>query len=298
MRGTLHIVPKDDLDIFAGARRRVSTDRETQWMKHFGISYSDFDAVTQAIRDVLEGKTLTRSELLKKISERLRPKLRLLLKSSWNELLHPASYERVLCFGPQRGNETTFVSPKNWLKSWRNQLTPEESRLALLERYLRVYGPSDRLEFAAWAGLDPVNAKPTWESMLDKMIEVAYCGRRTWLLKDDLDALLGAEFRDWVRLIPNFDVYLAGRDRRVLTSNKEEHKRVYREAGWVSAVVLTRGKVGGVWSAKTQKDKLFFNIEPFAKFGSDFRGSVEEEAKAYADFLGGTSDLSISWSRS
>ena len=297
MRGTLHIVPKDDLDIFAGARRRVSTDRETQWMKYVGISYSDFDAVTQAIRDVLEGKTLTRLELLKKISERLRPKLRLLLKSSWNELLHPASYERVLCFGPQRGKESTFVSPKNWLKSWR-QLTPEESRLALLERYLRVYGPSDRLEFAAWAGLDPVNAKPTWESMLDKMIEVAYCGRRTWLLKDDLDALLRSEFRDPVRLIPNFDVYLAGRDRRVITSNKEEHKRVYRQAGWVSAVVLARGKVGGVWSAKTQKDKLFFNIEPFAKFGSDFRRSVEEEAKAYADFLGGTSDLNISWSRS
>jgi len=129
--------------------------------------------------------------------------------------------------------------------------------LALLERYLRVYGPSDRLEFAAWAGLDPVNAKPTWESMLDKMIEVAYCGRRTWLLKDDLDALLRSEFRDPVRLIPNFDVYLAGRDRRVITSNKEEHKRVYRQAGWVSAVVLARGKVGGVWSAKTQKDKLF-----------------------------------------
>src|SRR3989475_12401519 len=234
MRGTLHIVPNDDLDIFAGARRRVSTDRETQWMKYVGISYSDFDAVTHAIRDALEGKTLTRLELLEKISKCLRPKLRLLLKSSWNELLHPASYERVLCFGPQRGGETTFVSPKSWLKSWRH-LTPEESRVALLERYLRVYGPSDRLEFAAWAGLDPVNAKPTWESVLGRMIDVSDCRRRTWLLKDDLDALLRSEFRDPVRLIPNFDVYLAGRDRRVLTSSKEEHKKVYREAGWVSA---------------------------------------------------------------
>ena len=250
MRGTLHIIPRDDLDIFAGARRRVSTDRETQWMKYFGISYDDFDAVTHAIRDALDGKALTRLELLEKIAKHLGPKLRLLLKSSWNELLHPASYERVLCFGPQSGSETTFVSPKNWLKSWRNHLTPEESRMALLERYLRVYGPSDRLEFAAWAGLDPVNAKPTWESMLDRMIEVAYCGRRAWLLKDDLKALRRSEFRDPVRLIPNFDVYLAGRDRRVLTSSKEEHKRVYREAGWVSAVILAKGKVGGVWSAR------------------------------------------------
>jgi hypothetical protein len=113
-----------------------------------------------------------------------------------------------------------------------------------------------------------------------------------------LDPLLGAEFRDPVRLIPNFDVYLAGRDRRVLTSSKEEHKRVYREAGWVSAVVLVQGKVGGVWSARTQKDKLLLSIEPFVKFGSDFRRSVEEEAEAYADFLGGVSDLSISWSKS
>jgi hypothetical protein len=298
MRGTLHVVRKDDLDIFAGARRKVSTDRETQWMKYVGISYDDLDAVTHAIRDALDGETLTRLELLEKIAKRLKPKLRLLLKSSWNELLHPASYERVLCLGPQRGSETTFVSPQNWLKSWGNHLSPEESRVALLERYLRVYGPSDRLEFAAWAGLDPVNARPTWEFMLDRMIEVEYCDRRTWLLKDDLDALLGSEFRDSVRLIPNFDVYLAGRDRRVLTSSKEEHKRVYREAGWVSAVVLAQGRVEGVWSVKTQKDKLLFNIQPFVKFSSALRKSVKEEAQDYANFLGASSGVNISWSRS
>lgn len=298
MRGTLHIVPKEDLDVFAGARRRVSTDRETQWMKYVGISYSDLDTVTHAIRDALEGKALTKSELMKEIGKHLRPKLRTLLKSSWNELLHPASYEEALCFGPQRGKENTFVSPRNWLKSWRTSLTPEESRLALLERYLRVYGPSDRLEFAAWAGLDPINAKPTWESMLERMIEVAYCGRRTWLLKEDLDDLLRSEFTDPVRLIPNFDIYLAGRDRRVLTSSKEEHKKVYREAGWVSAVVLVRGKVRGVWSSKSHKDDLLFHIEPFVEFNSEFRRSVEEEAEAYAGFLGSSSDVNISWSRS
>jgi len=298
MRGTLHIVPKDDLDIFAGARRRVSTDRESQWMKYVGVSYGDLDTITHAIRDALDGNALTRSELVKTIGKHLRPKLRLLLKSSWNELIHPASYEEVLCLGPQRGNETTFVCPKDWLKSWRIRLTPEESRVALLERYLRVYGPSDRLEFAAWAGLDPINARPTWESVLDRMIEVEYYGRRTWLLKDDLDALLRSEFRDPVRLIPNFDVYLAGRDRRVLTSSKEEHKKVYREAGWVSAVVLVRGRVGGVWSVKTRKEKLLLNIQPFAEFGSDLRRFVEEEAETYADFLGCSSGVNISWSSS
>jgi hypothetical protein len=298
MRGTLHIVPKVDLDVFAGARRRVSTDRETQWMKYEGISYKDIDAVTHTIRDSLEGKALTRSELMKEIAKQLRPKLRRLLKSSWNELLHPASFEEVLCFGPQRRSENTFVSPRDWLRSWRASLTPEESRRALLERYLRVYGPSDRLEFARWAGLDPINAKPTWDSMLDKMIEVAYSGRRVWLLKDDLDALLRSEFRDPVRLIPNFDVYLAGRDRQILTSSKQEHKKVYREAGWVSAVVLVKGKVGGVWSAKTRKDRLFLSIQPFVDLGSDLRRGVEEEADAYANFLETPSGASISWSRS
>ena len=115
MRGTLHIVPKDDLDVFAGARDRISTDRETQWMKYVGISYSDLDTITHAIREALEAKVLTRSELVKEVAKRVRPKLRLLLKSSWNELLHPASYAQVLCLGPQRGSETTFVSPPNWL---------------------------------------------------------------------------------------------------------------------------------------------------------------------------------------
>ena len=70
---------------------------------------------------------------------------------------------------------------------------------------------------------------------------------------------------------------------------------MYREAGWVSAVVLARGRVGGVWSVKTQKEKLLLNIAPFVKFGSDFRRFVEEEAEAYADFLGCSSGVNISW---
>jgi len=54
----------------------------------------------------------------------------------------------------------------------------------------------------------------------------------------------------------------------------------------------------GSGQLETQKDKLLFNIEPFAKLSSEFRRSVEEEAEAYADFLGGASERNISWSRS
>ena len=162
---------------------------------------------------------------------------------------------------------------------------------------MKVYGPSDRLEFAAWAGLDQINAKPTWESMLDRMIEVTYHERRTWLLKDDLEVVLRSEFRDSVKLIPNFDVYLAGRDRQVLTSSKVEHKKVYRKAGWVSAVILVRGRAAGVWSVKTRNDKVLFDISPFIEISSSIRRSVEEEAAAYADFLGSSSAINVSWSR-
>ena len=82
----------------------------------------------------------------------------------------------------------------------------------------------------------------------------------------------------------------------MLTSSKAEHKKVYREAGWISAVVLARGKVAAVWSVKTRKRELLFNIDPFVEFSSNIRKSVQEEAEAYADFLAGSSCIHISWS--
>jgi len=53
-----------------------------------------------------------------------------------------------------------------------------------------------------------------------------------------------------------------------------------------------------VWSVKTRKEKLLLNIQPFAEFGSDLRRFVEEEAETYADFLGCSSGVNISWSSS
>ena len=61
---------------------------------------------------------------------------------------------------------------------------------------------------------------------------------------------------------------------------------------------MRRERWVGSGQLETQKDKLLFNIEPFAKLSSEFRRSVEEEAEAYADFLGGASERNISWSRS
>ena len=134
-----------------------------------------------------------------------------------------------------------------WL--WTEQGPPDDSVLfAAAEEFIGMDGP-------LWHYLS--GHSPTTRAVREGVAHNFSRVREDAQNYDDLDALLRSEFRDPVRLIPNFDVYLAGRDRRVITSNKEEHKRVYRQAGWVSAVVLARGKVGGVWSAKTQKDKLF-----------------------------------------
>jgi len=89
-----------------------------------------------------------------------------------------------------------------------------------------------------------------------------------------------------IRLLPNFDSYLlAHREKDHLLSAKH-YKRVYRNQGWISPVVLIDGAVAGVWSYKPQGKRLAaVEIEPFGKLSKVERAGIEREAQGLAGFF-------------
>jgi hypothetical protein len=75
------------------------------------------------------------------------------------------------------------------------------------------------------------------------------------------------------------------------------YKRVYRNQGWISPVILVDGKVIGVWSYKTQGRTLLIQIEPFAKLSRAIHGVIEQEADALAVFFDRTAAIEFAGSR-
>jgi hypothetical protein len=112
------------------------------------------------------------------------------------------------------------------------------------------------------------------------------------LLREDVEVLnSSAESNAAIRLLPLFDSYLlAHREKDHLLSAKH-YKRVYRNQGWISPVVLIDGVIAGVWSHKLQDKKLRVNIEPFGKLSKAERTGIEREAESLAGYF--QSDLEI-----
>jgi hypothetical protein len=93
MRGTLHLLPADDLDLWAGAL----TDRESRrrfppsWEREHGVTGAQLHAITDAVGEVLGEVPMTRAELADAVCARLGdPDLAAPLSTGWGALLPTA----------------------------------------------------------------------------------------------------------------------------------------------------------------------------------------------------------------
>jgi hypothetical protein len=116
MRGTLHLLPADDLPLWAGALpTRSYLWRSAAWTRYFGISVEELEALVAAIGAALDGSGLTREELAEAVGERAGPRAQEQLASGWGTLLKPVAMVGGLVFGPNRGRNVAFVDPHEWV---------------------------------------------------------------------------------------------------------------------------------------------------------------------------------------
>ena len=99
--------------------------------------------------------------------------------------------------------------------------------------------------------------------------------------------------RTFIRLLPIFDSYLLGHREKDHLLSPQHYKRVYRNQGWISPVVLIDGAIAGVWSHKIKNKKLFVKIEPLGKLTKAARAGIEREAGHLAAFFDSKLDLKL-----
>src|SRR5207302_5118719 len=105
------------------------------------------------IRNVLASQgPLTRTELI----ERLATNGIHLEGQARPHLLARAALEGLICLGPDRGAEPTYVLLKDWIDQDHtgHSLSEDAAYAELTRRYLSAYGPATPGDQAAWSGLD------------------------------------------------------------------------------------------------------------------------------------------------
>ena len=301
MRGTLHLLPADELELWVGAL----TDRESRrrfppsFEREHGVTGGQLHAITGAVGEVLGAQPLSRAELAAAVTDRLGdPTLAGPLSTGWGGLLKPAAARGLLCSGPSSDGTTRFVNPAAWLGRPLEPVDPATATRTVLLRFLAGNGPATAADVARWWGEQPAPARRWITAATDALTSVEVDGEPGFVVRaQDADELAATpdEPAGDVVLLPGFDPWvIAPLSHRRRAVPPGWVSAVSRTAGWISPVLVLDGAVAGVWEHERAGDRLQLTVRPFGRLPAATRKRVERHAERYRDLLGADT-LDLRW---
>jgi len=288
MRSTLHLVPASEFSIYIQALKQGRLRHMRRVMAKYGaITPALADEVTKAVVEAVGDEPMPRKELTERIFSLgiVRGKPKKWFQLGWWGVARQAIMEGRLCYGPDNGQEVTFVRVDHWLPK-QKRIEEAEAQRILLGRYLRAYGPATPQDFSRWTGMTMQEVRPVWDSVAGKLAEVSVEGRGGFILLEDLEHLHDSDPAEPVlRLLPSFDPYLLGHAKKDHVVERRFYLLVYRKAGWISPVILLNGRAIGTWSHERKGKGLSVEVRPFEKLSKSVGALIEKEAESLAGFL-------------
>ncbi len=250
MRGTLHLLPPDIAGAFGCLIAAARTWERPAWVRAYGLTPDEVSDLGERVAEALHGRTLSREELIDAIV--VKASYAEHIRSGWGTALKPLAWQGLLCHGPSRGNRITFTTPASWAPSFRPYADQDAAAAVAIPAYLGAYGPATPKSFGNWlsrSASSRASLRRWFAALGDRVVPVDVEGRQAFHLAEYLDDLVSCRPSRAVRLLPGFDQYLLGPgtdDPAVLAP--ERRTTVSRAAGWIAPIVVSRGRVAGVWS--------------------------------------------------
>jgi hypothetical protein len=288
MRQTLHLVPADDFLLYIAAQKTTRTRTVLVRMAKFKITREVAEGLSQMILDVLKTGPAPRTAITAAVLPKASRRIRAWMAESWSMVRLPVAGGQI-CYGPGEGNQVTFIRTDQWLPRSR-PVAEREAQLTLFRRYLRAYGPATLKDFVHWSGLSPIEVRELLPVLQNELAETA----SGLLLREDIPVIQGAVPHEHsVHLLPYFDVYLLAHSTKEHFLDRKHYKRVYRNQGWISPVVLINGEIAGVWSYQISRRQIDVAIELFKPATKKVRAQIEGRAHALAEALQRTPSISF-----
>ncbi len=280
MRQTLHLVPADEFPLYIAAHRSARAKAVLSIMARCKITRDEADALSALILEELKAGPAPRAAITAAVRPKVSKRLRVWMDKVWSIVRLPV-IEGQVCYGPGEGNQATFIRTEHWLPA-QPKVDEVQAQKELFRKYLRAYGPATLHDFAHWSLISMPEVR-TLRPLMDSEV-VEYDG--VLVLREDVKTLQSASPKaDSVHLLPYFDVYLLAHRFKEHFLKAQFCKRVYRNQGWISPVVLINGEIAGVWSYKLSRKALEIETELFARVDSRTRKQIKERAAELADLF-------------
>ncbi|GAB2947145.1 winged helix DNA-binding domain-containing protein [Micromonospora polyrhachis] len=295
MRGTLHLLTPADAPAYLSLLAAARTWEKGSWQRTF-VTVAQLDAIAEATLKALDGRVLTREELTAEIVERTGDAtLQAHLGSGWGAVLKPLAWQGLLVNGPSEGNRVTFTRPDTWLDGWSGLPAPDVAAQTVIPNYLGAYGPATPEVFDQWlcrGATKKATLRGWFGGLVDAgtVVHVEVDDQPAYARAADVDEIAGVERFDDVRLLPAFDHYVLGpgtNDTRLIPAARRG--AVSRAAGWISPVVVHRGRVAGTWDVEDGA----LDVALFAESGPVPTDGIEAEVARLGAYAGTELQMTI-----
>lgn len=259
MRGTIHYTAPEDLRWMLDLLAERAIAKSVKVQKDVGLTKKDFvKARTIFEKEMAGGKILGRSEVYEML-ERNRIKTQ---NSRGLHIIGQMAREKLICFGPRKGKQPTFVLLDEWVPTKRD-LSRDDALAELTLRYFISHGPATARDFAWWAGIT------TTESLrgLDMVNWNLKKAGDYWMSPDEYEL----SKKPVVRLLPAYDEFL------VAYKDREDMQIIF------TSTIILNGEVAGSWKRSIKKDGVSFETKLTKKVND---GALQKEFARYAKFVG------------
>jgi Winged helix DNA-binding domain len=278
MRGTLHFVPAEDLRWMLTFLTPRVLQRSAGLYTQAGLDNKVLTKSGKVLSTALKGEQqLTRNEIYT-VWERAR------ISTAEQRGLHILGYlaqTGLICFGPRKGKQQTFVLVDEWLPS--SKIPAKDEALASLAlTYFQSHGPATIQDFSWWSGLTIAEGKKAVQSIGSKLEEQLVDGKTYYMLpaKQPQKASLH------VFLLPNYDEYfVAYKDRSAALVPKSTKNIKQLGNGIFTSPIVINGLMAGYWKRRLVKDTIMVETNIFSTINKSSTASIEAAARKYGKFL-------------
>jgi hypothetical protein len=279
MRGTLHFLAAADarwmIELLAPRVARSAATR----LRSLAIDETVLSSARRALVARLEGgRCLARPDAYRALE-------RAGVETSTGRglaILWKLAHEGLLCMGPRRDRQHSFVLLEEWVPPG-NVLRGDEALGELARRYYQGHGPATTRDLAWWSGLGLTGARRAVDVAGTLLREETIGGQPFWSLRAAPRAAPRLGLAS-ARALPPFDEFFVGyADRSAPVDAMQARRPTPLEL--LGPVIVHDGRLVATWKRRFAPRKVVCAVTPRTKLSGRLRMSVRRALARYAAFL-------------
>jgi hypothetical protein len=298
VRGTIHLIPATELDLWLTALRALPAPRQpTDPAQQLGPAkmVQLVDAIGEAIASADPSVGLDRDALGKLVLPQVGAWAREAtvpmfggLAPAWTCGIGAAAAEGRLVLGRAARHRTAYLHRPGAPQD----VDPDGAVAEVVRRFLHVYGPATQQDLVRWFRTTPAAAKAALDRA--EAVPAKVEGTVAWVLDGDDVAGADDDIAAGVHLLGHFDAFLVGSRPREQLVPSQHATRLLRTgaSGPVPAVVID-GVASGVWTHAESGAREQVTVEPFGRLTRSQRDGLAAAVRRVGRALGREAELTV-----